>query len=86
VLTWLEDDGIAASKRHRALHDRDQHREVEWTDRRDNTDRKTDLCRVDAPGYTRTERAAVPASDRGQLTQHLDGAINLGPGIRERLA
>jgi len=86
ALTRLEDNGVAASQRRCALHDGDQHREVKWTDRGDHADGKANLHRVDATRYARAERATVPASDRRQLAQHLDGTIHLGAGIRARLA
>ena len=86
TITWLEDYGVAASKRHCALYDRDQHREVKGADRHDHSNWKANLHRVDATRYARAERAAIPAADRGQLAQHLDGPIDLGTGIGKCLA
>ena len=86
TLTRLEDNGVTASERHCALHDGDQHREVKGTDRHDHADGKANLHRVDATRHTRAKRATVPTADRGQLAQHLDGAVNLSAGVCESLA
>ena len=86
ALTRLEDNGVAASERHCALHDGDQHREVKGTDRHNNSDGKANLHRVNATRHARAERATVPTADRCQLAQHLDGTIDLSASIGEGLA
>ncbi len=86
ALGGLVDEGVAAGDRRREHPHRDHGREVERRDAGHDAHRLADRGQVDAAADVRVELALHQVRRAGGELEHVDAALDLALGVRQRLA
>ena len=86
ALGRLEDEGIAAGDRGRALPQRDHRREIERGDAGDDAERLAERIKVDAGAGVVAEFALHQMRDAAGEFDHLEAALDVALGVDEGLA
>ena len=86
ALRRLEDEGVAAGDRRRALPQRDHRREVERRDAGDDAERLAQRIEIDAGAGAVAELALHQVRDAAGELDHLEPALDVALGVGEGLA